>query len=166
MFVYADAEVIFFRRISLPSTFRTKKKIFHQNNSRVDWEKKVRKRAFNRSIDVTELHSANHSNYTTETVKMEREHLLIIYTSIMVLGTICVVCRSFSSFRMCLRISINLHDMIFRGITRAKMIFFHNNTSGRILNRFARDINNIDSLLPSIMIDVLNVRLLYFKLIR
>lgn len=90
-------------------------------------------------------------------MKEEREQLLIIYTSIIVLGTICVVCRSFSSFRMCLRISINLHDMIFRGITRAKMTFFHNNPSGRILNRFARDINNIDSLLPSIMIDVLHV---------
>lgn len=98
-----------------------------------------------------------HSDDSSGTVKAEREQLLIVYTSIIVLGTICVVCRSFSSFRMCLRISINLHDMIFRGITRAKMIFFHNNPSGRILNRFARDINNIDSLLPSIMIDVLHV---------
>lgn len=125
--------------------------------SRVDWEKRVAKTAVKLSINATELPSAIRANDSVEAVKVEREQLLIIYTTIMVLGTICVVCRSFSSFRMCLRISINLHDMIFRGITRAKMAFFHNNPSGRILNRFARDINNIDSLLPSIMIDVLNV---------
>lgn len=58
---------------------------------------------------------------------------------------------------MCLQISINLHDMIFRGISRAKMIFFNNNPSGRILNRFARDINNVDTLLPNILFDVCDV---------
>lgn len=47
--------------------------------------------------------------------------------------------------------------MIFRGISRAKMIFFNNNPSGRILNRFARDINNVDTLLPNVMFDVCDV---------
>lgn len=129
--------------------------------SRVDWEKRVAKTAVKLSINATELPAetrATRANDSAgEAVIVEREQLLIVYTTIIVLGTICVVGRSFSSFRMCLRISINLHDMIFRGITRAKMAFFNNNPSGRILNRFARDINNIDSLLPSIMIDVLQV---------
>lgn len=98
-----------------------------------------------------------HLSEFTQTQEEEREQLLIIYTCIIVLGTICVLCRSFSSFRMCLRISINLHDIIFRGITRAKMAFFNNNPSGRILNRFAKDISNVDSSLPSIMIDVSDV---------
>lgn len=97
------------------------------------------------------------TNNNTESVIHEREHFLIIYTCIMVIGTVFFLARSFSFFRMCLRISINLHDMIFRGISRAKMIFFNNNPSGRILNRFARDINNVDSLLPNIMVDVLDV---------
>lgn len=58
---------------------------------------------------------------------------------------------------MCLRISINLHDIIFRGVSRTKIIFFNNNPSGRILNRFARDINNIDLFVPNIMMDVADV---------
>lgn len=128
---------------------------------RVDWEEKVTNTAIetpNYAKNVTEVPLMEiRSNETPETVKAKREQLLIIYTSIMVLGTICFLCRSFSFFRMCLRISINLHDMIFRGITRAKMIFFNNNPSGRILNRFARDINNVDSLLPNILVDVLDV---------
>ena len=92
-------------------------------------------------------------------VKGKREQFILIYTSIMVLGTIVFLCRSFSFFRMCLRISINLHDMIFRGVTRAKMIFFNNNSSGRILNRFAIDVNNVDSMLPNVIFDVLKVSL-------
>ncbi|XP_037050747.1 multidrug resistance-associated protein 4-like isoform X2 [Bradysia coprophila] len=130
----------------------------------VDWEKRVAMPAVKISFNATELPSER-TNVNESIVKVERERLLLIYTIIMVLGTICVVCRSFSSFRMCLRISINLHDMIFRGISRAKMAFFHNNPSGRILNRFARDINNIDSLLPSIMIDVLHNFLQYIAIV-
>lgn len=58
---------------------------------------------------------------------------------------------------MCLRISVNLHDMLYQGITRAKMFFFNENPSGRILNRFARDVENVDSVLPHVLADVLDV---------
>lgn len=87
----------------------------------------------------------------------ERKNILIIYSVIMVVGTFFYVYRSFSFFNLCLRISINMHDMIFRGITRARMIFFNNNPSGRILNRFARDIGCIDSTLPVVLLDVMDV---------
>lgn len=131
---------------------------------RVNWEESVAKmNSTEKSHEplgkiATGLPSVDSSSTNdSESVKRERETYLIVYTCIMVLGTICYVCRSFSFFRMCLRISINLHDMIFRGISRAKMIFFNNNPSGRILNRFARDINNVDSLLPITMVEVLHV---------
>lgn len=93
------------------------------------------------------------------TISQKRERFLIIYACIMLLGTFCYLSRSFSFYRMCFRISIILHDMIFRGVTRARMIFFNNNQSGRILNRFARDINSIDSMLPNMMVDVFDVSL-------
>lgn len=110
------------------------------------------------TINATEVPFIEKSSTNdSESITHERQVYLIIYTCIMVVGAVCYLCRSFSFFRMCLRISINLHDMIFRGISRAKMIFFNNNPSGRILNRFARDINNVDSLLPNIMVDVLDV---------
>lgn len=92
-----------------------------------------------------------------ESIEEERSQYLIVYTIILIAGTILYVSRSVSFFRMCLRISINMHDMLFRGISRARMIFFNKNPSGRILNRFARDINNIDSLLPNILLDVFDV---------
>lgn len=75
------------------------------------------------------------------------------------------MCRSFGFFRMFLRISINLHDMMFRSVSRAKMTFFNTNPSGRVLNRFARDINNVDTLLPQVIFDVTYVNKLITFLI-
>lgn len=92
-----------------------------------------------------------------EAINEKREKFMLTYAIIMMVGTCVYIYRSFSFFRLCLRVSINMHDKLFRGITRARMIFFNNNPSGRILNRFARDISNVDSLLPVVLIDVIDV---------
>lgn len=132
-------------------------------HSRVDWEENLIKTHSENptTTTATSLNSTNNAFITNSTasamVVEEREKFLIVYACIMVLGTFCYLSRSFSFYRMSFRISINLHDMLFRGVTRAKMIFFNNNQSGRILNRFARDINSIDSLLPNMMVDVFDV---------
>lgn len=39
------------------------------------------------------------------------------------------------------------------------MRFFNNNTSGRILNRFSKDMGAVDELLPSAMVDCLQIGL-------
>lgn len=109
------------------------------------------------------LESAANDSNATETIDEEaaiiakREKFMLMYAIIMVAGTCVYIYRSFSFFRLCLRVSINMHDKLFRGITRARMIFFNNNPSGRILNRFSRDISNVDSLLPVVLIDVIDV---------
>lgn len=54
---------------------------------------------------------------------------------------------------MCLKISKNLHDQMFRGVTRTFMSFFNRNPSGRILNRFSKDVGTVDSTLPTVVID-------------
>lgn len=129
---------------------------------RVNWEESVTETISVKTLDAsnnaTEMPSfESGSSDQIDSVMQKRHMMIMIYTCIMVIGTICFLFRSFSFFGLCLRISINLHDMIFRGVSRAKMIFFNNNPSGRILNRFANDINNIDSVLPSSMFDVLDV---------
>lgn len=137
---------------------------------RVIWEENSMKKKFSKVIDnnVTEPSSSIEIDSTDETdsVMHERESLIFAYAAIMAIGNIFYLLRSFLFFRMCLQISINFHDMIFRGISRAKMIFFNNNPSGRILNRFAKDINNIDSLLPTFMIRVLEVNVKFISKFR
>lgn len=42
---------------------------------------------------------------------------------------------------------------MFQSISKAVMRFFNTNTSGRILNRFSKDMGAIDEFLPNAMID-------------
>lgn len=52
--------------------------------------------------------------------------------------------------------------MLYEGVVRAKMLFFHKNSSGRILNRFSKDIGSIDNFLPVVLVDTLIVSLIFF----
>lgn len=90
-----------------------------------------------------------------------RKDFLQIYSLILVFGTIFHLGRSFSFYNVCLHTSINMHDLMFRGISRAKMLFFNQNPSGRILNRFACDISNVDTLLPVVFHDIIDVGFSY-----
>eukprot|EP00026_Physarum_polycephalum_P000575 Phypoly_transcript_00576.p1 GENE.Phypoly_transcript_00576~~Phypoly_transcript_00576.p1 ORF type:complete len:1455 (+),score=279.81 Phypoly_transcript_00576:408-4367(+) len=56
--------------------------------------------------------------------------------------------RAFSSFRFCTNAGEGLHNKLFAGLLRAPMWFFDITPLGRILNRFSRDMDQIDNLLP------------------
>lgn len=102
---------------------------------------------------------AVNSTDTTQSDDVEKSRLtyIITYAILMAIATYVYVHRTFAFFFMCLRASMKLHDKLFRGVTRAAMFFYNNNPSGRILNRFSRDISNIDTLLPPSLIDCLSV---------
>lgn len=85
-------------------------------------------------------------SWTTE------KHIHVYAAMIAVLAVVFSL-RAFTFYRMCLRISKNLHDLMFRGVTRTFMYFFHMNPTGRILNRFSKDVNTVDSTLPIVIID-------------
>ncbi|CAB0038330.1 unnamed protein product [Trichogramma brassicae] len=90
---------------------------------------------------------------------ISRETCIYIYTAITVLTIVVTLVRSAAFFNMCMRASRNLHDGMFRSISRATMRFFNNNTSGRILNRFSKDMGAVDELLPIALIDCLQIGL-------
>lgn len=125
---------------------------------RVNWEEAIIKINSTQELDSS---AATDSETTAE----KRQGFVIVYTGVILLGIIFYLSRSFSFFQMCIRISIHLHDLMFRRISRAKMCFFNNNPSGRILNRFANDIDSVDSLLPRIIIDILNVSIPNYSMI-
>ncbi|ALC42695.1 CG10505 [Drosophila busckii] len=84
-----------------------------------------------------------------------RRRMLIWYT-LLLLGTLALyLLRTFGFFMLCLRISLRLHNLLFAGIIRARMRFFNENPSGRVLNRFASDIENVDVALPQALMDSL-----------
>lgn len=48
--------------------------------------------------------------------------------------------RSLGFFQVCMRASQNIYSSMFNGLISTKMRFFDTNPSGRILNRFSKDI--------------------------
>lgn len=82
---------------------------------------------------------------------------IYIYTSFIV-GCIVLTClRSILFFKMTMKAARRLHNKMFFGLLRAPMRFFDVNPSGRILNRFSRDMGAIDELLPRVLLETVQV---------
>lgn len=88
-----------------------------------------------------------------------RQVCITVFT-ILIIGTIVIsLARSFLYFYICTRSSEWLHNTMFYSLTRSTMRFFSTNPVGRILNRFTRDMGLIDEILPSALLDVLQIGL-------
>lgn len=112
--------------------------------------------AFVNSTEPTKVRSL-----LTEIVSLS-DYALTIYSCLLGLTIVITVSRSLGFFRYCMRASTNLHNEMFNKIVFSPMWFFNNNPSGRILNRFSKDIGHVDETLPITMIDTMQVSL-YFS---
>lgn len=72
---------------------------------------------------------------------------------------IAAITRSITFYNVCVHASQSLHDNMFRGIISTTMRFFNQNPSGRILNRFAKDMGVIDEMLPRVLLDAIQTNL-------
>ncbi|XP_012058527.1 PREDICTED: LOW QUALITY PROTEIN: probable multidrug resistance-associated protein lethal(2)03659 [Atta cephalotes] len=88
---------------------------------------------------------------------LTRMQCIYIYSGLIVLTIIITLIRSWTFFWTCMRASMCLHDRMFRSISRATMRFFNTNTSGRVLNRFSKDMGAVDEMLPAAFIDCLQI---------
>lgn len=130
----------------------------------VDWEQQIAAKHIQDNItglDERLRNSPNDSSINTNESYLaeasERKQYIVIYTILIGVVACMYIHRTFAFYAMCLRASINLHDQLFRGITRAAMFFFNTNPSGRIINRFAKDISSIDAVLPTALMECIAV---------
>ncbi|KAL1513420.1 hypothetical protein ABEB36_002837 [Hypothenemus hampei] len=108
------------------------------------------------SIQSTINHSAFEEFWLTH---MSQNVILIIYTILIIVVIILTVGRSLAFYRFCNKASVRLHNNMFYKIVYATMRFFHVNTTGRILNRFSKDMNQVDEMLPMTLLDTLQIGL-------
>ncbi|PSN33294.1 hypothetical protein C0J52_21150, partial [Blattella germanica] len=103
----------------------------------------------------------NHPNETNVTVvdntMFSTEDSLGIYAALIAGCMFVTLLRSIMFVKTCMSASINLHNNMFASILRGAMRFFDTNPSGRILNRFSKDIGAIDELLPRFMLESIQV---------
>lgn len=90
---------------------------------------------------------------------MTDQVLAIAYTVMVFMVILMTITRSLVFYRFCNKASIRLHNNMFYKIVYATMRFFNTNTSGRILNRFSKDMNQVDEILPLTLLDTLQISL-------
>ncbi|CAO1302137.1 unnamed protein product [Diamesa tonsa] len=100
-----------------------------------------------------------------EGLQYDKNWDIYFFTILTVLTVVTTLTRSIMFFNIAMKASKKLHDAMFTGVTRATMYFFGTNPSGRILNRFSKDMGQIDEILPSIMIDVIQIFLSLFGIV-
>ncbi|XP_017000065.2 probable multidrug resistance-associated protein lethal(2)03659 [Drosophila takahashii] len=79
------------------------------------------------------------------------------FTAINVGLVICALLRTLLFFNITMHSSTELHNSMFRGLSRTALYFFNTNPSGRILNRFANDLGQVDEALPAVMLDCIQI---------
>nr|ASU47346.1 ABCC3 [Cnaphalocrocis medinalis] len=82
---------------------------------------------------------------------------LIIHGSIVLATIVIVHARIVPFVRLIVNASKNLHNYMFSTMIKGIMRFFDTSSSGRILNRFTKDIGALDEILPRTLLDVFQI---------
>lgn len=90
---------------------------------------------------------------------------IYIYSVLIVLSILLTTLRSMIFVKICMTASRNLHNNMFKNILLATMRFFDTNPSGRILNRFSKDIGAVDELLPRAMLEAIQIFLVMWGIL-
>ena len=93
------------------------------------------------------------SHLSKKTLKQQQKFdNLVIYSSAIAVSLVLATIRVALFFLVTLRASERLHNKMVKAVLHAKLLFFDINPTGRILNRFSRDIGCLDEQLPQFSI--------------
>ncbi|XP_046989234.1 ATP-binding cassette sub-family C member 4-like [Schistocerca americana] len=91
---------------------------------------------------------------------LDTDTYIFIYIGIIAALFLIAFTRSFVFYNICMSCSKQLHNTMFKNLLRTPMRFFNLNPSGRILNRFSKDMGAIDELLPKAILDAAQIIML------
>ncbi|XP_043864283.1 ATP-binding cassette sub-family C member 4 isoform X2 [Drosophila mojavensis] len=106
-----------------------------------------------------------HLRSQSEPTSLSTYECMYIYGGLILGVVFMTTFRGYLFLKACMHASKVLHNRMFRCILHASMRFFHNNTSGRILNRFSKDIGTMDEWLPRHMLEFIQHGLVIFGIL-
>lgn len=120
----------------------------------------------NDTVPAEESLMSSFLNMIRDTDNPDRNNIdIYIFTGLIVLTVAVTLSRSLLFFSVAMKSSTSLHNSMFKGISHASMYFFNTNPTGRILNRFSKDMGQVDEILPGVMMDVAQIFLGLFGVI-
>lgn len=81
-----------------------------------------------------------------------------MYSLMILLGTVLTFARVYFNFFFSIKASRNIHKAMVSSVLNAVMTFFDSHYIGNIVNRFSKDLNNIDEVIPLVIYEVFRVR--------
>lgn len=106
---------------------------------------------------IKQAHLNSPANESTWDIFFTTNSCIYIYSSMTILLIPVAFATFFLLYYVCIRASINLHDKMFSKVVHGFILFFNVNPSGRILNRFSKDMTVVDEILPAALRDTLLV---------
>ncbi|XP_076650867.1 ATP-binding cassette sub-family C member 4 isoform X2 [Halictus rubicundus] len=88
---------------------------------------------------------------------LDRDTALWIYGILIIASIVMTTIRNIIFYKICMNSSKNLHNLMFSSLLKAPMLFFDTHPSGRILNRFSKDVGAVDEMLPKTMIESIQI---------
>lgn len=95
---------------------------------------------------------------------VNRSTYLYTYALLIVIVLYLVFQRAIALYLFCLKASRRIHEQLLQGVLRAKMYFFNTNSSGRIINRFSKDLYDVDYYLALVLYDLTLVSAIWTEL--
>ncbi|XP_048588672.1 ATP-binding cassette sub-family C member 4 isoform X2 [Nematostella vectensis] len=90
---------------------------------------------------------------------------IYIYCGMICAGMVTSLVCAMMLYNFFVTASQHLHDNMFSRVLRAPIYFFDTNPVGRVVNRFAKDINQMDDVLPAAFYDFLRLSILTFAIL-
>uniref|UniRef100_A0A7N8Y2U6 Multidrug resistance-associated protein 4 n=1 Tax=Mastacembelus armatus TaxID=205130 RepID=A0A7N8Y2U6_9TELE len=94
---------------------------------------------------------------TTSRVTCMCNNLQLVFTGLTAVTIVLGFVRNLVLFNVLVRCAQSLHNRMFNAIIRTPVCFFDINPIGRVLNRFSKDIGQLDSNLPWTFVDFIQV---------
>lgn len=109
--------------------------------------------------NISALIQANLTNTSEyEDTVRQRNMTLNMYSLMILLGTILTFARVYFNFFFSIKASKNIHKAMVTSVINAVMTFFDSHYIGNIVNRFSKDLNNIDESVPLVIYEVFRVK--------
>ncbi|XP_069971268.1 multidrug resistance-associated protein 1 [Penaeus vannamei] len=99
----------------------------------------------------TSANDSGGANITSRRFAVSREVFLLGYGAFGVAQALFLFLGMLSLMQGCLRASRTLHQRLLQSVIRLPMSFFDTNPSGRIINRFSKEISVLDIILPDVV---------------
>ena len=92
-----------------------------------------------------------------DTEYLDSNTALWVYGAFITASIILTTIKNLLFYKICMNASRNLHNLMFSCLLKAPMLFFDTHPSGRILNRFSKDVGAVDEVLPRTMIESIQI---------